>query len=129
MSRMNRKKNTASEPIVPPRVLLTMLAVIGIGMGYLGIKARCEQLGSEIKKLESACEINQRRLDNEESKWAGLMTPRMIEDALTRHGLKLNWPRRGQVVRIYDSRASDLALVDMRDAIRFAELERVALNE
>ena len=129
MARINRKKNATSEPIVPPRVLLTMLVVIGIGMGYLGIKARSEQLGSEIKKLESACEINQRRLENEESKWAALMTPRTIEEALTRHGLKLGWPRRGQVVRLYDSRAGDVALVDMRDAVRFAELERVALNE
>jgi hypothetical protein len=57
------------------------------------------------------------------------LTPRSIEDALTRHGLNLTWPRRGQVVRIYDSRANDLALVDMRDAVRFAQLERVALNE
>jgi len=129
MARINRKKNAAGEPFVPPRVLLTMLVVIGIGMGYLGLKARCEQLGAEIKRLESVCEINQRRLENEESKWASLMTPRVIEDALTRHGLKLGWPRRGQVVRLYDSRASDLALVDMRDAVRFAELERVALND
>ena len=129
MARINRKKNTADQQIVPPRVILTVLTVIGIGMGYLGIKSRCEQLGTDIKKLESSCEINQRRMENEESKWAGLMTPRSIEEALTRHGLNLTWPRRGQVVRIYDSRANDLALVDMRDAVRFAELERVALNE
>jgi hypothetical protein len=129
MARINRKKNTAEQQIIPPRVILTVLTVIGIGMGYLGIKARCEQLGSDIKKLESSCEISQRRMENEESKWAGLMTPRSIEEALTRHGLNLTWPRRGQVVRIYDSRANDLALVDMRDAVRFAELERVALNE
>ena len=129
MARINRKKNTADQQFIPPRVILTVLTVIGIGMGYLGIRSKSEQLGSDIKKLESSCEINQRRMENEESKWAGLMTPRSIEDALTRHGLNLTWPRRGQVVRIYDSRANDLALVDMRDAVRFAQLERVALNE
>jgi hypothetical protein len=115
--------------MVPPRVLLVVLLIIGLGLGYLGIRARCEQLGAEIKKLEGQCEINQRRVENEESKWASLMTPRSIEDALTRHGLNLSWPKRGQVVRIYDSRANDLALVDTRDSVRFAELERVALNE
>lgn len=129
MARTNRKKNTADQQIVPPRVILTVLVIIGIALGYLGLKARCEQLGNEIKKMESTCELNQRRLENEESKWAGLMTPRSIEEALTRHGLNLSWPRRGQVVRIYDSRANDVALVDTRDSVRFAELERVALNE
>jgi hypothetical protein len=129
MAKLNRKKNTADQQIVPPRVLLVVSLIIGLGLGYLGIRARCEQLGADIKKLEGQCEINQRRVENEESKWAALMTPRSIEEALTRHGLNLSWPKRGQVVRIYDSRASDLALVDTRDAVRFAELERVALNE
>lgn len=129
MTKVNRKKNTAADQIIPGRVIMTLMAVVLVGLGYMGIKARCEQLGAEIKRLESSTEINQRRLENEESKWAALMTPRTIEDTLTRHGLNLTWPRRGQVVRIYDSRANDLALVDMRDAVRFAELERVALNE
>jgi hypothetical protein len=129
MRRTNRKKNSADQQMVIPRIFLILMLVIVVGMGYLGLRARCVQLGSEIKKQEGFCELNQLRLENEESKWAALMTPRSIEEMLTRHGLALTWPRRGQVVRIYDSRASDLALVDRRDSFRVAELERVALNE
>ncbi len=131
MARMNRnrKKEATLVSHVPRRGVLTVLAVFGIWMGFLSIKTQCDRLGAEIKKLESSCELNQRRLANEESKWAALMTPRTIEETLTRHGLDLGWPRRGQVVRIYDSQAPDAALADMREAIRFAELERVALNE
>lgn len=128
MAKVNRKKNTADQQIVPPRVLLTVLTAIGIAMGYLGLRARCERMGTEIKKLEVSCEMNQRRLENEESKWAALRAPRSIEQALTRHGLNLSW-KPLQVVRIYDSSAIDVTLVDMRDSVRFAQLERVALNE
>lgn len=129
MARVNRKRNDNEQPVVSPRIIGVVLVILAVAFGYFSLHARCERLCTEIRRLEGQCEISQRRAENEETKWAALVTPRSIEEALVRHGLNLSWPRRGQVVRIYDSRSGDLTLVDSRDAVRFAQLERVALNE
>jgi hypothetical protein len=129
MKKVNRKLNSADQKSMLPKIVAGIVLFLAAGYFYLNIHDRCEKLGGEIKKLESVCENNKTRVANEEAKWAVTISPRSIEQALVRHSLTLSWPKQGQVVRIYDSRASDLALVDTRDAVRFAQLERMALNE
>ncbi len=128
MRRVNRKRNDPTQRL-PMAVLIGVLLVMGMGVGYMGLKSHCEMLGADIRRLESELELNRRRLQAEEFKWAERMTPRRIEEAIVRHGLDLTWPNRRQIVRLYDSRAPDLTWVDVREAARFARLEQIALNE
>ena len=128
MRRVNRKRNDPSQRL-PMILMVGILFAMVTGVGYMGLKAHCEMLGADIRRLESELELNRRRLQAEEFKWAELLTPRRIEEAITRHGLDLTWPNRRQIVRLYDSRAPDLSWVDLRDAARLARLEQIALNE
>jgi hypothetical protein len=128
MRRVNRKRNDPTQRL-PMTVLIGVSLVMLTGILYVGIKTHTEMLGAEIRRLESELELNRRRLQAEEFRWAELMTPRRIEEAMAKHGLDLTWPHRQQVVRLYDSRAPDLTWVDLREAAHYARLEQIARNE
>ena len=128
MTHKNRKKKRQF-PIPISLFALLILAGLG-GVGYLLLHERCDQLGREIKLLEVKRDMTQHRYQNEEFRWSNLRAPRNIEAALQQHGLIMVWPGRDRIVRLYDSAvAGDQLLGDVRESTRYAEMERIVLND
>ena len=74
-------------------------------------------IGEEIKVLEAQQqELNKIRM-NEDYKWSQVKSPRNLLAALNKHDLKMDWPRRDQIVYVDDSAMfeENLAAVQTRD--------------
>lgn len=97
-NRTRRKKQVA---IPFPVMLANILVVVAVfGIGYVFLCARCEQLGQDIKRLESTQRETRRRLINEQDRWASLLAPASFERALARHGLTMTLPDARRIVRV-----------------------------
>lgn len=126
MPRKNKKKVNGFAFPVPFAGAVVAIAVLALGYVWLG--CRCEAIGRDIKKLETERAALMKKHQNEELRWAQLKSPRNIERALSRHNIVMTWPRRDQVVRLYD------ADLDQRPSARsggrtYARLERSAMHE
>lgn len=129
MAGRNKRKGGAARDLVPTRFLLIFVLSIGVGLGYLWLRGRCEQAGRDITRLEGRRELLRRRASAEEFRWASLLSPRSIEDAISRHALDLDWPSGARIVRLYDSEADPFLLGDAGESRRYMEAEKVVLND
>ncbi|OVE75869.1 hypothetical protein BVX97_03420 [bacterium E08(2017)] len=115
--RNRRKVNGFAFP-APYVSVVIMIAVFGLAYVWLG--TRCEMLGREIKKEEAKRKILVKRYLNEEYRWSRIKSPRNLERVLQEHGIAMTWPRRDQVVRLYDTHDYTKG---------YAKLDRSVLNE
>jgi len=124
------KKKSAPKFAIPVPFLAGAVLMGGMVLGHLLMGSRAEQIGREIKILESKKLLLQRQLLNEEYKWSTLTSPQNMERALQQSGLAMTWPAGAQVVRIRDSQlAVDILIGNPEEAARYAELERIVRND
>jgi len=127
MARQNRKRRT--EGFVFPAPLAALLgAVVGVGLFTVGLKARTEALGREIKVLETRRDGLRRQTAKEQAEWSRLQMPTRIELALQEHGLEMVWPARAQIVRLYPS-APAAATLPLPRPVRPLAAGKVAMND
>ena len=130
MARRNRKRKKANTVICPAPLAGIVVVAVSLGLGYVWLGSRCEAVGRDIQALERGRELLGNKYVNEAYRWTRLKSPGNIERALARHGIKMHWPARGQVVRLYD--AGDLydQLAQVSDvAAPYGRSERTVLNE
>ena len=114
----NRKKVNGYAFPVPFASFAVIVAVFAISYVVLG--SRVELLGREIKKAESAKKVLVKRYLNQEYRWSRMKSPRNLERVLRERGIEMRWPRRDQVVRLYDAGEYQNG---------YAKLDRVVMNE
>ncbi|MCX7590969.1 MAG: hypothetical protein N2255_05005 [Kiritimatiellae bacterium] len=110
MQRRNRRKKVHTFPLpIPFAGVLSLLVILGIA--YVWLHARCEQVGREIRALERHQTELQKRLAYEEFRWARMRSPEGIAAALARHRITMDWPRPEQIVLIPTLGARDTVRV------------------
>ena len=86
----------------PPGMLL--LPILGLAaailLGFLSLGRRNDGIGRSIKELEKTRQDLDRRVVNEEFKWANATSPENIQRLLQRHGLLMNLPTEKFVARV-----------------------------
>ena len=104
--RRNRKKRV--DGFIFPGSFAGVLVFASVAaLSYLWLCSRCEELGREIKTLETQQVELTKKFLNEEYKWMRLKSPKSIEDSLARCGIAMTWPRRDQVMWLADARIRD----------------------
>ena len=121
MTRRNRKNRKQVHgynfpvPFAGAILVLSSLALV-----YVWLGCRCESLGKDIKELEVKKSILDKKYLNEEYRWIKMKSLGNIEKTLAKSGITMTWPRRDQVVRIYEERS-------YRNSM--AQLDRMRRNE
>jgi len=105
----NRKKSKKEGYIVPLPFTAMMVGAAILSLAYLRIDGKCDELGANLKTLETQTRELRRKCLYEESCWARMKSPRGLDEALRRWNLQMDWPRSDQIVRL--SRA------DVKDAL------------
>jgi len=77
-----------------------LVVVAALCLGYLWLCGRNEDIGKAIKTLEAEKRDLDRRVVNEEFKWASATSPDKIQVLLRRHNLKMELPSGEFVARI-----------------------------
>ena len=128
MARKNRKKQRVDGFLIPVPFAGAVVAASALALTYVWLGCQCETLGQEIKQIEEQkTELARQRL-NAEYRWARTKSPRSLEIALERHGIQMDWPQAGQVVRLSDQAVRDRQ--PLADAgMTLAQLRRSRLNE
>lgn len=104
--RRNRKKQSAG--FIFPLPLASVLGLAAaISLTYLWLCGRCEAMGQQIKALEEQRAEVQKRITNEEYKWAQLKTPENIARLLQQFNIEMVWPDKDRVVRIKSEAARE----------------------
>jgi len=102
MARRNRKKRMDGF-MFPVPFAGFVVAASTLALGYVWLGCRCDSLGSDIRELEKESIALNKAYLNEEYRWTRIKSPRNIERALAAHGIQMTWPRRDQVVRLYET--------------------------
>ncbi len=120
MARRKRNKKKVDGFVFPAPFAGFVVIVSVFALAYLWLGSRCEMLGREIKKEEGKKKILVKRYLNEEYRWSRMKSPRNLERVLNQNGMVMSWPRRDQIVRLYDNS-------EYRNG--YAKLDRVVMNE
>lgn len=118
--RRKRNKKKVDGFVFPAPFAGFVVMVSAFALGYLWLGCRCEALGVEIKDLEVRQKVLEKKYLNEEFRWTRIKSPGNLERVLKDLNVCMTWPRRDQVVRLYDT---------SRDQNRYAKLDRVKMNE
>jgi hypothetical protein len=130
-SRKKRKKRQQVNGFAFPVPFAGIVVVAAaLALGYVWLGCQCEALGDEIKVVESArVELNTKYL-NAEYRWVRTKSPRSMEIALQRHGLDMDWPRVGQIVRLKrGATPRGLDRGELSGGVRVAQVKRNVLHE
>lgn len=102
MKKRKTRKNRKAEARIPfPNLLASFLVCVAVlGLSYLWLCARCDTLGSEIKKLESTRRVVRLRAISEQDRWSNMLAPANFERALKHHKLAMTLPDERQIVRV-----------------------------
>lgn len=102
MKKRQKIRNRKAQVRIPfPVVLANILVFVAVfGLSYVWLCARCEQLGLEIKTLETVQRDTRRRMINEQDRWSNLLAPANFDRALKRHHLVMRLPDEQQIVRM-----------------------------
>lgn len=129
MARKNRKKNEQGF-FFPVPLAATLLILTGLALFHIGLKARADALGREIKALEARRSVLRDQLKKEEGEWSLLRSPARVEAALRNQGLVMTWPRRDQIVRIICAPASGRARrLEPSQPLQYAVVQKVVMND
>jgi hypothetical protein len=102
MSKKRRKTSRKAEVRIPfPNMLAGFLVCAAVlGLSYVWLCARCETLGSDIKRLEIELRTARQRAINEQDRWSNMLAPANVERALDYHQLAMHLPDERQIVRV-----------------------------
>ncbi len=102
MKKKQKRKSRKAEVRIPfPNMLaMVLVCVAASGLSYIWLCARCDTLGSEIKKLESERHNVRQRAINEQDRWSNMLAPANFERALKHHKLAMTLPSERQIVRV-----------------------------
>lgn len=133
MARKNtrkRRKQQLNGFIFPLPFAGVVVMASALALGYVWLGCQCEALGDEIKTLEAeSVELNKKQL-TAEYHWVRTKSPRSMEIALQRHGINMDWPRAGQVVRLERGSISRGPDSDaLTGGVRMARVNRLLLHE
>ncbi len=130
-TRKKRKKQQQMNGYIFPVPFAGIVVVASaLALGYVWLGCQCEALGDEIKTIEARGLDLNKKMMTAEYRWVRTKSPRSLEIALQRHGIKMDWPRAGQVVRL-----ERVALPrsygdhDMAGAMRIAKVSRNVMHE
>ncbi|MBL7077315.1 MAG: hypothetical protein ISS31_07575 [Kiritimatiellae bacterium] len=99
--RKKRKKQQQMNGYIFPVPFAGIVVVASaLALGYVWLGCQCEAMGDEIKAVEARSVDLNKKLLNAEYRWVRMKSPQSLEIALQRHGLKMDWPRAGQLVRL-----------------------------
>ncbi len=130
-TRKKRKKQQQMNGYIFPVPFAGIVVVASaLALGYVWLGCQCEALGDEIKTTETRGVDLKKKLLNAEYRWVRTKSPQSLEIAMQRHGLKMDWPRVGQVVRLdkvarprtFDSR-------ELAGGMRIAKVSRNVMHE
>ena len=93
--------------VLSKSLVAALVMTVLIGLSYLWIHERCENLAREIKKTEERMAEAHRRVVNEQYKWSNLCTLRRVRESLAAFHIEMSWPEESRIVHL--SRALDFA--------------------
>ncbi len=130
MARRNKRKYRQNGIILPIPFGGIVVLLSSLAIGYVWLDCRCGAIDVEIKQLEELqAKLHQKYL-NEQCRWATLKSPRGIEAALRKHGIKMALPRSDQIVVLRDTRDVESPPARrVRTRSAFARIEGVVMNE
>lgn len=132
MARRNKKKRRRKhDSIISPGPLAGLLSVgVVLCFMYICLVERCDAIGKEIKELELRKAAAEKQHAIERYKWSRLRALPSVEQALTHHGIAMDWPRQDQIVRLRDVQLADADLVtDLESASQFARIDRAVSDD
>jgi len=107
-NRRNRRKRVHGYAHRVPLAVFIVVAMVLL-IGTLWVKAGCDAIGTEIRRLEGVSQELSERLLTEEMKWNRLRSVDRIRRSLSTSGIPMDWPSRNQVVVLRDVRDWHLA--------------------
>jgi hypothetical protein len=86
----------------PPGILFIPILIVAsaVLIGYLNLSRRNDDIGRSIKDLEKQRQDLDRRVVNEEFKWANATSPENIQRLLQKHNLLMQLPGEKFVARV-----------------------------
>ena len=99
MGRKNRRNSHEGNRVLFWGVPLMTLAA-ALGMVYLHLFNTCENIGREIKRLESERAELRKRVVNEELNWGTASSIRNVEQLMARHGIAMSFPEERHIIRM-----------------------------
>lgn len=109
MAGKRNKKKQAAKVVFPAPLAALLVVVTVLGLSFLWLCGRCENLGRAIKALEHEITDVKVRVQSEEYKWSNLTSPERFEKILQQHELEMSWPGDERVVRLRTSSLHELA--------------------
>lgn len=100
--RRNRKQKRVDGFFFPAPFAGLVVVAATLALAYVWLGIRCEQVGRDIKDLEREHAALEKKRTNEELRWTRMKGLDNLEHELARHNRVMIWPRRDQVVRLYD---------------------------
>lgn len=97
-AKKNRKRTqqkTSLGPIAAPIIVIASMVVV-----IIGLNSRYQALGTEVAELEKQRRQSLQDLSRAESRWARLMFPHHLDEALKRHGITMILPDERYIVRV-----------------------------
>lgn len=97
-----KRKNSKAEVRIPfPNVLAVVLVCVAAsGLSYVWLCARCDTLGSEIKRLERERRTVRQQAISEQDRWSNMLAPANFQRVLKHHRLNMSLPDERQIVRV-----------------------------
>lgn len=95
-------------------VTLFSLVTVFSGIGYLKQKEHTDQIGEDIKQMETAIENLQLKNRLKETEIERLKSPQRLEKIIQEWDLKLAPPKEGQILRFGDPNRPDLQNPDIQ---------------
>ncbi|QHI67965.1 FtsB/FtsL family cell division protein [Tichowtungia aerotolerans] len=110
MKKKQKRKSRKAEVRIPfPNVLaMVLVCVMAFGLSYVWLCARCDTLGTEIKRLETERRTVRQQAISEQDRWSNMLAPANFERALKHHRLAMKLPDERQVVRVRRGRTDGL---------------------
>jgi hypothetical protein len=95
------KRLDVGSKMLPGALLIPILVfAAGVALGYLWLCSRNEDIGKSIKTIEERKKDLDRRVVNEEYKWANATSPDNVRRLLKVHHLEMELPKERSVVRV-----------------------------
>lgn len=125
--RNNRKKKNGFVFPAPFASLIVLGAALALV--YIWLCCRCDSLGRDLKALEIEGATLSKQFLNEEYRWTRMKAPENMERALTRLGIAMTWPRRDQVVYLYDTPPMGPLGEDEQNALTYVRRHRTVMHD
>jgi hypothetical protein len=86
--------------LFPPQLALLLALIALLGVCYLWISNRCETLSRDIKRIEESRADLERRVVNEQYKWAHQTSLSRLEAKLAEFQIEMSFPPSSRIVHL-----------------------------